>query len=588
MPSLIPASVRKVAFRLEAPAPITADAVPLKLRLLREGTRDPLDTLEIKLSVAKPENTHKRTFISDIDGSVQYYSLVPAKPTPDVKKPGLALTLHGASVEAAGQAACYAPKPGIHVVAATNRRPFGFDWEDWGRLDALEVFEHARRTLDTDPQRTYLTGHSMGGHGTWHLGVTYPDRFAAIAPSAGWVSMWSYAGMRKDPSSAGEQELVLRAANPSDTLALVRNLAGSGVYVLHGDADDNVPVEQARMMRKVLAEFHPDFVYREKPKAGHWWGNECVDWPPIFEFFENHQLPKLATVRHVEFHTANPRVSADSHWLRVEAQEKPFLFSKGDFTCEPEKQLFKGTTQNITRLSLGLDPLPAGKPLRVEIDGQKVAEIPWPKGEARVWLARDGENWTVIEKPGAGVKGPHRNGAFKDALRNRVLFVYGTKGNPAENAWALAKARYDAEVFWYRGNGSIDIIADTRFDPKAEPDRNVILYGHAGMNAAWKPLFGDSPVEVRTDSVKVGERQTKGDALGVLVVRPRASSDTALVAAVAGTGLKGLRAVERLPYFASGVGYPDWLMLDTKGIVGAGYFANDWKLNGGESAWRKE
>jgi hypothetical protein len=290
----------------------------------------------------------------------------------------------------------------------------------------------------------------------------------------------------------------------------------------------------------------------------------------------------------VEFHTANPRVSADCHWLRVEVQQKPFLFSKGDFTCDPEKRLFNGTTENITQLSLGLDPLATDKPFRIEIDGQTLTEIPWPKGEARVWLSRDGGKWKVIEKPGAGVKGPHRNGAFKDAFRNRVLFVYGTKGSPAENAWALAKARYDAEVFWYRGNGSIDIIADTNFDPKAEPDRNVILYGHAGMNAAWKPLLGDSPVEALAGSVKVGDRQTKGDALGVLLVRPRSGSDTALVAAVAGTGLSGLRAVERLPYFASGVGYPDWLILDLKGIVGAGYFGNDWKLAGAETSWRKE
>ena len=115
----------------------------------------------------------------------------------DSKKPGLVLTLHGAAVEAIGQAEAYAPKPGLHIVAPTNRRPYGFDWEDWGRLDALEVLDLAQRTLQTDPRRTYLTGHSMGGHGTWHLGVTFPDRFAAIAPSAGWISMMSYAGVRK-------------------------------------------------------------------------------------------------------------------------------------------------------------------------------------------------------------------------------------------------------------------------------------------------------------------------------------------------------------------------------------------------------
>ena len=59
----------------------------------------------------------------------------------------------------------------------------------------------------------------MGGHGTWHVGVTFPDRFAAIAPSAGWVSFWSYGGAVKPGQTTPVQELVLRAANASDTLA---------------------------------------------------------------------------------------------------------------------------------------------------------------------------------------------------------------------------------------------------------------------------------------------------------------------------------------------------------------------------------
>ncbi len=588
VPTLMPASIRKIGFRLAATALETPGPVPLRIRLLRKGKPEPLDTLQLTLQVAKPESTHRRTFISEIDGSVQYYSVVPAKPTTDGKKPGLVLTLHGAAVEADKQASCYLAKPGMHIVAATNRRPFGFDWEDWGRLDALEVLEHASRDLNTDPRRTYLTGHSMGGHGTWHIGVTYPDRFAAIAPSAGWVSIWSYAGLKKDPTATAERELVLRASGPSDTLALLRNITSNGVYVLHGDEDDNVPVSQARTMRKELSDFHPDFVYREKRGAGHWWGNECMDWPPIFEFFAGHELLERSTVRRVEFRTANPRVSADCHWLRVEAQVKAFLVSKVELTLNPEERTFRGTTENISRLSLDVGMLPSGKSFGVKLDGQTLDDIAWPKGETRVWLARESEKWAVAAKPSTDVKGPHRNGAFKDAFRNRVVFVYATKGTPAENAWAVAKARYDAEVFWYRGNGSIDVVADSEFDPKAQPDRNVVLYGHAGMNAAWKPLLGESPVQVTSTAVTVGDRHAKGDGLGVLLVRPRPGSDKAMVAAIAGTGLTGLRATDRLPYFASGVGYPDWTVFDAKGIQGAGYFGSDWKLDSGESAWKKE
>ena len=89
--------------------------------------------------------------------------------------------------------------------------------------------------------------------------------------------------------------LLARATAPSDTLALVRNTSRLGVYVLHGDADDNVPVGQARQMRKVLGEFHPDFAYHEQPGAGHWWGPACVNWPPLFAFLEERTLPAAET-----------------------------------------------------------------------------------------------------------------------------------------------------------------------------------------------------------------------------------------------------------------------------------------------------
>lgn len=583
VPPLLPASVRKVPFRLAGPAPDKPGPVKVRLRLLGKANVDPLDQVDFTLNAVPPEATHRRTFVSDIDGSVQYFAVVPALPSD--KKPGLVLTLHGASVEGAGQAAAYAPKPGLHIVAPTNRRPYGFDWEDWGRLDALEVLAKAQRDLGTDPKRTYLTGHSMGGHGTWHLGVTFPDKWAAIAPSAGWVSMWSYAGLRKDAAAPPERALLQRASGPSDTLALVRNLAPAGVYVLHGDADDNVRVDQARTMRKELAEFHGDFVYREQPGAGHWWGNACVDWPPLFEFLARHELPDRAAVRRVLFHTANPRVSADCHWLRIEAQTKPLLVSRAELTCDPEKRVVRGTTENVARLSLDLAPFAPGKPLTVELDGQAVADIPWP-AEGRVWLARGGEKWAAVPKPAADGKGPHRAGPFKDAFRNRMIFVYGTGGTPAEAGWARAKARFDAETFWYRGNGSVDVVADTAFDPKKDPDRNVILYGHGGMNRAWKPLLGASPVRVAAGSVRAGDRDVTGDDLGVLLVRPRPGSDTAMVAAVAGTGPAGLRATDRLPAFTSGVAYPDWTIFDPKGVRAAGFFGNDWGLESGESAWR--
>lgn len=589
--------LRKVHFHLKGPAPATAGSLPVKLRLMRNdgGNLVTSDTATINLNVVQSGQAHKRTFRSSVDGSVQYYAVVPARPSEAGKPPGLILTLHGAAVEAIGHAKATAPQSWAHLVAPTNRRPYGFDWEDWGRLDALEVLELAKQSLKHDPRKVYLTGHSMGGHGTWHLGATYPDRFAAIGPSAGWVSFWSYAGARRAEQPSPVQELLQRATAPSDTLALAANFAGEGVYVLHGDKDDNVPVGQARMMKKKLESFHKDFQYHEEPGAGHWWGKPnvpgtaCVNWPPMFDFFSHHTLPRPVEVRRVDFVTASPGVSARSHWAVIEAQLHPFRLSSLRLECDPPARRFAGKTENVARLALDLVAVKPGAALQVELDGQPVSDIPWPGEGTRIWLQRKDGKWCSTGRPPAELKGPNRYGPFKEAFRNQVVFVYGTRGTDEENRWARAKARFDAETFWYRGNASVNIVEDTSFDASNDPGVNVILYGNADSNAAWKSLLGGSPVQIRRGEVQVGDRREKGDGLGCLFVRPRPDFDLSLVGVVGGSGIAGMRLTDRLPYFSSGVGYPDLLVVGAqKGKLAArsaGYFGVDWRVDSGDFAW---
>jgi poly(3-hydroxybutyrate) depolymerase len=602
LPTIPPLTVRKVGFRLNGKSPPSGDQceVVLKLERKRGSRTQMLDAATVTLGVRRADQLHKRTFISPIDGSVQYYAVNPMPPStlhPPPSTPALFLTLHGAGVEALGQAAAYSSKSWGHIVAPTNRRPFGFDWEDWGRLDAMEVLDIAQKTLRTDPSRTYLTGHSMGGHGAWHVGVTFPDRFAAIGPSAGWISFWSYAGGVRESNPTPIVELLQRATTSSDTLALSRNLAPLGVYILHGGADDNVPVSQARTMNQHLSGFHRDFVYHEQPGAGHWWessdepGAECVDWAPMFDFFARHAIPSDESVRHVEFTTASPGVSAKCHWLTIEAQIHQHKLSSASVRCDPGARRFVGTTDNVARLSLNVAPLKNDKPISIELDGQKIENV--TQYPSRITLVRENEKWTVTPEAPSSLKGPHRYGPFKDAFRNRVMFVYGTKGTPEENAWAFAKARYDAETFWYRGNASVDVIADTTFDAAKDANRNVILYGNADTNAAWNALLSDSPVQVRRGSVRIGEREITGDHLSCLFLRPRPNSDRALVGIVSGTGVIGMRLTDRLPYFVAGVGYPDCLVIGSEmltqgsaGIRVAGYFGLDWSVTTGEFAWR--
>jgi len=593
---LLPSSFAKVPVTVDIPSAAREEAGELQVELeLLDPARDTsLHSTTLTLAVVEPDAKHVRTFVSRIDTSVQYFGVTPAGSSPPRgKKQALYLSLHGAGVEGRRQAFSYEPKPQGVLIAPTNRRAFGFDWEDWGRLDALEVLSIAEKMFDTDRRRTYLTGHSMGGHGTWQLGSHFPGRFAAIAPSAGWSDFWSYSGLAELPRDDAIGAFLARSINASRTLLLAPNLTQTGVYILHGDADDNVPVTQARNMRRELAGFHPNFAYYERPGAGHWWGNECMDWPPLFAFLRENSLPDPADVLEVDFTTVNPGVSSRCHWVAVESQARPMLPTHVHARLDPEAREIELEGENLGRFSFDLTAFMAP---RAELPPLLASEGPIHvvTGDERRLLTRGGDGRWRVSHLGTWYRSAQRNGPFKQAFRNRMVFVYATQGTPEENDWARNKARLDHERWRYRGNGFVPVIADIDFLPEVYADRNVILYGNVDTNRAWTLVLGLGAFEVRRDFVRVGNRTLEGPDLALLAIYPREGSDVASVAVIAGTGMPGCHTTDHLPYFVSGVGFPDWTVLGAEfllkgldGIRGAGYFRDDWSTEeGAEEAWR--
>ncbi len=645
LPELLPLEVRKVPVSFAPPAQLDGDSIRAGL-VLRAADGARLHDDSFDLAVRKPTQHHARTFLSRIDHSVQYYAVVPAAPrataspapaastsTPsspsspapaapsdDDAAPALILSLHGASVEASGQAAAYTQKDWAWVVAPTNRRPFGFDWEDWGRRDAIEVLDLALAGdpfraepvlgVEFDRRRVYLTGHSMGGHGAWQIGARYAGRFAAIAPSAGWSDFWSYTGGEADPPADPIGALLHRASNGSRTLLWSRNYAQLGVYVLHGDADDNVPVREARRMREELARFHPDFAYFEQPGAGHWWGNECVDWPPLMEFLRRHQRPSSHAATEAEVRLVDLDAERTHGFATLVAQTRPLLPSELQARAVPAERRFEVQTTNVEAFELRPDvwrhPLlsprwetwPSDESGRLLVDGvalELLAELRGSQGEWRVrrkhgaWRV-ESEDVARAEHKRAGFCGP-----FKESFDAGFVLVYGAAGSPEENAWALAKARFDAEQFRYRGNASPVTISDRELlerwpgrEAGSLQGRNVVLYGNAKSNEAWSAFVDSASFDVQPGRIRVGTHTFEGDDLSVLAVRPNARDAGRLVGLVGGTGVRGMRALNHAPYFVSGAGFPDWWVARSSFLrsglaehVAAGFFRGDWSVDDG-------
>lgn len=588
---VIPAmSLRKVPIRLSPQEDLTPGNASYRLAIYN-SRHEKLQGKEITLRVRQPLQTQKRTFISSIDGSVQYYGVVPAqKPS---SQNVLIMTLHGASVEAIGQAEAYAPKDWCTLVAPTNRRPYGFDWEDWGRLDFNEVFSRAKKEIPHDPSRVILTGHSMGGHGTWSIGSTFPGSFAAIGPSAGWLSFWSYTGAYepKNPNDPIE-EILRRADDSSDTSTFRSNLVQPSIYILHGEKDDNVPVTEARNMFGYLKKITDRVQYHEQPGAGHWWGTPevgaaCVDWAPMFRLFQSCTIPDHPL--DVDFTTVNPAVSSTCRWVSILQQQHSLAPSRVQFGS-PYGGALSGKTDNVALLTLDLGQTQLWG-MGLTLDGQQLPVRNVPKGP--LTLKKVNGTWVFSKLPRDTEKSPVRNGPFKAAFQRNMLFVYGTRGTPEENAWAESAAKYDAESFYYRGNGAVDVIPDTAFNPGRTRDRNVIIFGNADTNAAWSELMADSPVQVKRGALGIGGRLYSGSDLSCLFVRPRNGVKDGLVAAVSGTGIVGMRTTDRLPIFLSGCEYPDWIVFRptvlTQGpsaCVAAGFFDNEWRVDSDQSAFR--
>lgn len=540
------------------------------------------------IALTGPESGRPRrvTRVSEIDGSVQEYAVVEPAPSLVAAPTRVVLSLHGASVDCLAQARSYSRRPGFWIVCPTNRRPFGFDWQDWGRRDAYEALGHFGSAFGADVSRVCLTGHSMGGHGTWHLAANDPDRFAAIAPSAGWCSFDTY----PEPRPASPlSPLWRRADGQSDTLALVGNLAPLPTYVVHGTKDDNVPPQQAELMLKALraAGGTPQAHFQEGGE--HWWdgdaapGADCVDWPGIFDLFAQAD-PRKVHPSTFDWSTIDPSIDAEHHWVGAEIALVQGMPIRIRAAWDVEAGRATLTTENALRISVA--PYEARERWDVVLDG-----VTFHASGPRAWFERSSDGWTAVPNLPDERKRPGRTGPLKNAFARRFAMVVPTQGDEAETREAVARVRFDASQWWYRGNGFADVALDTEVlaDPERFELRNLVLYGNADTNAAWTKVVGESPVDVRRGKVRVGKKEAAADDAACFFVRPRADDAKGLVACLGDTGPLGCRLAMTHAVFISGAGYPDHLAWDARalkvgdgGVLAAGWFDAEWKLDGRE------
>lgn len=105
--------------------------------------------------------------------------------------------------------------------------------------DALvALLDDVTDRLRVDVDRVYVTGLSMGGRGTWNLAMSYPERFAAIAPVCGGAIPDRACRLRDVPVRAfhGAKDDVVPLAESQTVVDAVRKCGGSAELVVYPDA----------------------------------------------------------------------------------------------------------------------------------------------------------------------------------------------------------------------------------------------------------------------------------------------------------------------------------------------------------------
>ena len=121
--------------------------------------------------------------------------------------------------------------------------------ELWENEPLLKLLDSVESTYAVDENRIYLTGLSMGGYGTWQLGLAHPERFAAIAPICGGANMI---------------RVIL------GTREKEKDLKKLPIWVFHGAKDNVVPlIESERVVNSLKKAGAKNIKLTVYPQAKH-------------------------------------------------------------------------------------------------------------------------------------------------------------------------------------------------------------------------------------------------------------------------------------------------------------------------------
>ncbi|KAL0487148.1 phospholipase [Acrasis kona] len=125
------------------------------------------------------------------------------------------------------------------------------------------ILDEVEKEFKVDLDRVYVTGMSMGGHGTWAIALDQPYRFAAVAPICGDVH---------------------------EDIGMVELIKHLPVWAFHGTHDEVVPFESTKQMVGALKEVGAEGVLFTKYQGGeHDVWTETYSNPKLYDWLLSHK-----------------------------------------------------------------------------------------------------------------------------------------------------------------------------------------------------------------------------------------------------------------------------------------------------------
>jgi predicted peptidase len=155
-------------------------------------------------------------------------------------------------------------EPNFPFLVVAPQLPARDDTRSWSRGEIpgklFALLEEIQNKYSVDAKRIYLSGSSLGGGGTWEIGLSRPDYFAALVPVMGFYGY------------------------PFEVPKNICDLKDVPVWAFHGENDLTVPLEAEQGLVDALRTCGGDVQFTVYPGAGHDVDAKAYKTPELFEW----------------------------------------------------------------------------------------------------------------------------------------------------------------------------------------------------------------------------------------------------------------------------------------------------------------